>query len=278
VLWLPPARLRTAESNLTATPAAFRIGTNIVGSATIHTKGPYTTLIAATAAQTQLVCIVISDTVTSAARTDTLVDIAIGAAGSERVVLPNLLAGWRGSARLSPLVLTLPIRIPVGTRISARAQSIIASKGVGVAIWCYGGPNNPVWPVFTEAEAIGVTTASASMGTSVLPGTGAGVEGAWTNIGAVTTRDYDAIMPMVQGTMATVVMTASGEHWEVGWGGTVFGEYYGGSDTGENSTGLFPPSPLFVPVPAGTQLQIRGETSLASAPQAHDLAILGLLS
>jgi hypothetical protein len=276
MLWLPPARLRSAESNLAATPNALRLGTTVTAGAA-HTKGAYVTLIAATAAATQSVCIMFTETQVAAARTDTLLDIAIGPAGSERVILPNILAGWRASARWNPGMLILPLYIPGGTRISARAQSITASKAFGVGIWTYGGPDNPVWPTFTEADVYGVTTASASVGTSVLPGTGAGVEGAWTNIGGVTTRAYDAIMPMLQGTMATVIMTAAGEHWEVGYGGTALGEYYSGADTSENTIGLFPPLPIFASVPAGTQLQIRGETSLASAPQPHDLAILGLV-
>jgi hypothetical protein len=276
MLWLPPARLRSAESNLAATPSTARIGTTVVAGAA-HTKGAYATLIAATALRTQLVCIMISETQVAATRTDTLVDIAIGAAGSERVILPNILAGWRAGARWNPLILTLPLRISAGARISARAQSITASKSFGVGIWAYGGPNNPILPTFTEADAIGVTTASASVGTSVLPGTGAGTEGTWTNIGGPTTRAYDAIMPMIQGTMATVVMSAAAEHWEVGWGGTVLGEYYGGADTSENTIGLFPPLPIFASVPAGTQLQIRGESSLATGAQAKDLAILGLV-
>jgi len=275
MLWVPPVRLRTAESNLAATPALTRTGATVTGSATIHTKGPFTQLIAATAAATQLVYIMLSDTTVSAARSDTLVDIAIGPAGSERVILPNLLAGWAPPLRLSPRTLILPLYIPSGMRISARAQSITASKQVGVAIWCYGGPNNPIMPTFTEAEAIGVSTAS-SIGTSVLPGTGAGVEGAWTNIGPVTTRAFDAIIPMIQGGLANTVMTQAAEHWEVGVGGTVLGEFVGYSDAFEHVAGLWPPLPIFVPVSVGTQLQIRGETSAAAA-QAHDLAILGLV-
>jgi len=277
MLWLPPARLQTLEHNLTATPAPIRPGITVTGSATIHTKGAYATLVAATAARTQLVYIMLSDTSASAVRTDTLVDIAVGAAGSERVILPNLLAGWKAGSQWATQTLVLPLRIPAGTRISARVQSITASKGVGIAIWRYEGPNNPIWPTFTEADAIGITSTGASIGTSVTPGVGAGVEGAWTNIGGVTTRAYDAIVPMIQGGLASTVLTAAGEHWEVGMGGTVLGEYYSAANTSEWVAGLFPPLPIFASVATGTQLQIRGETSLASAPQAKDLAIYGLV-
>jgi hypothetical protein len=277
MLWLPPARLRSAESNLAATPQQTRPGSVVTASATAHTKGAYTTLIAATTARTQLVCIMLSDTSASAIRTDTLVDIAIGAVGAERIILPDLLAGWAAASQWGPRQVVLPLRISAATRISARAQSITVSKGVGVTIWCYQGPNNPILPTFTEADAIGITSAAASIGTSVTPGVGAGVEGAWTNIGGLTTRAYDAILPMIQGSLASTVQTGSGEHWEVGYGGTVLGEYYSGANTSEWTIGLFPPLPLFAPVPAGTQLQIRGETSLATAAQAKDLAIYGLV-
>jgi len=276
VLWLPPAWLRTIESNLQATPSNTRPGGTITGSATIHTKGAYTTLIAATATRAQLVYVVLSETSAGAVRTDTLVGIAIGAAGSERIILPDLLAGWKAGSQWAMQQLILPLRIPAGTRISARAQSVIASKQVGVGIWCWGGANNPVWPTFTEAEAIGITAAS-SIGTSVTPGVGAGVEGAWTNIGGVTTRDYDAIIPMIQGGLANTVLTSAGEHWEVGWGSTSLGEYYSAANASEWVGGLLPPLPIFQPVPVGTQLQIRGESSLATGAQAKDLAIYGLV-
>jgi len=276
MLWLPPARLRTIEHNLAATPSNLRPGTNVFSSATIHTKGAYTTLIAATGEDTHLAYILFSDTSVQATRTDALVDIAIGPAGSEKVILPNLLAGWKAGAQWGVGQLILPLRIPAGTRISARSQSIIASKAVGVAIWLYEGADNPIWPTFIEAEAIGVTAAS-SIGTSVTPGVGAGVEGAWTNIGGPTTRAYDAIFPMIHGGLANTILTGAGEQWEVGWGGITLGEYFATANTSEWVAGMFPPLPIFQPVPVGTQLQIRGETSLATGAQAKDLAIYGLV-
>jgi hypothetical protein len=55
-----------------------------------------------------------------------LVDIAIGAASSERVIIPNLIASSASDSASSsgnPYYYYFPIYIPAGTRISARSQT-----------------------------------------------------------------------------------------------------------------------------------------------------------
>ncbi|PSO28804.1 hypothetical protein C7G41_24200 [Bradyrhizobium sp. MOS002] len=71
-----------------------------------------------------------------------LFDIAIGGAGSEQVILPNYPIGrpklsTNGAAASitgSPSA-HFPIQIPAGTRIAARAQSILASQIMGVTLY-----------------------------------------------------------------------------------------------------------------------------------------------
>ncbi len=60
-------------------------------------------------------------------QTDTyLIDVAVGGAGSENVIIPNLSLKSAGAAGLSPEPNTGPfyIAVPAGTRIAARLQAV----------------------------------------------------------------------------------------------------------------------------------------------------------
>lgn len=136
MLFIPPQGIARVEDNVGAANA--ELGTSVTAAGSAHTKGSYTTLIASTgyAAFGIMVCVGNVGTAAST-NTRTLVDIAIGAASSEVVIIPNLLAGQAGasnSASSEPNVYFFPITIPAGVRISARSQSLAASDTVHVQV------------------------------------------------------------------------------------------------------------------------------------------------
>jgi hypothetical protein len=105
--------------------------TNIDAGAVANTKGSYAQLSAAVN-RTRAVILAIGDQddqIRNAA--EWLVDLAVGAAASEQVVLPNLrLACNSTSDMILPLVLgPFPVEIPEGSRLSARAQCSTATAG-----------------------------------------------------------------------------------------------------------------------------------------------------
>ena len=271
VLVLPTLAYRETLNNLLATPGA-NMGTSVTAHASIHTKGSWTQLIASTTYDAEWICVAFGPTNVAATQTDSLVDIGIGGSGAETVLIPNLLAGYVGQA-VSALGrhILLPIKIPKGSRISARAQSITTAKVVPVAVWVIGGARHPQFDPTSRCDAIGVTSSGNSRGTSVTAGN-TGTEGSWTSINSPTARSYSALGFLAQGTLTT--HTNLYFHFEVGFNSTAIAEYFVMANTNEQIGGPVPVFPIFHFIPSGTQLQIRGECS--GTAEAMSCALYGM--
>jgi hypothetical protein len=255
------------QSNLPATPSTTQWGTRLTASGTPHAKGSYSTLATATYDVFGF-WLGINGTTTSATRTDGMIDIAIGGAGSEQVILPEFLCGWRNVPSIGPQVVFIPIFIPRGTVIRGRMQALIASDTVDVMLFLNGGGSALPGPLFSGADAYG-TSAASSIGTSHTPGN-TGAESTAANIGSTLSKHYGAVMLQVQGSLATTTMTAIAYHWELQVGSTTVTEWYSCSNTTEAVQGPYPPAPFFASLPSGSQLQVRAEGSGTSI--AHDVA------
>ncbi len=150
-------------------------GTSVASHATTaHTKNAtYTTLVAATAYESFGIFVGITNTAVASTRTSVLVDIAVGAASSETVIIPNLIAGNQsasGTAQGSGSYYFFPIRIAAGVRISATAQSVIVADTVNVTVHLLQHQIPGMW-VGSRVTAYGADTATSS-GTSMSPGNG----------------------------------------------------------------------------------------------------------
>lgn len=162
-----PGFLDTVASTSTTSSA----GTTITASASTNTKGSWTTLIADTGARSLGIQIAIDNTAVSNTNSSSLLDIGIGAASSETVLIPDLAAGYALNENVSNTFVSyyFPIFIPAGVRLSARAQSVTASKAVTVRIHVFQRPSGLGW-VGSRVTAYGVTSAS-SRGTLCTHGT-----------------------------------------------------------------------------------------------------------
>ena len=97
------------------------IATTVTASATPFTKGNYAQLVASSAhAYTGLVASIF---VNAGTPYRFFVDIAVGGAGSEQVIIPNIQTSLNDN-----LTSFVPVRIPAGTRISARCQNSAAGN------------------------------------------------------------------------------------------------------------------------------------------------------
>lgn len=99
-------------------------GTTITCSSTAHTKGSYAQLTASTPVDYEGL-IVVPDENIHPPDTRWLVDLAIGGAGSEQVIVPNMVFRFISTDNYvlpmkSPII---PVCIPAGTRMAIRAQS-----------------------------------------------------------------------------------------------------------------------------------------------------------
>lgn len=90
--------------------------------ASANTKGSYTQLTASSGIGAKYALIVMGNQAQSArVAAGWLVDIAIGGAGSEQVIIPDIEVGVLANHGVYA-VLAIPVRIPAGSRIAARAQ------------------------------------------------------------------------------------------------------------------------------------------------------------
>src|SRR3990167_2068889 len=107
------------ENNITAgrPPAIGGLGTTITAGGSAHTlSAAFTDLVASTAFNATRLRIIITNSATSGAVTDALLNIYFGAASSE-VLQASLLAGWADaqSAGCGGKVYDFPLYIPSGT-------------------------------------------------------------------------------------------------------------------------------------------------------------------
>lgn len=255
---------------------SLRAQATATASGTPHTKGSWQEIIAATTSDVTFLWLTLTaSTFTAATDTSTLLDIGIGAAASEVVVVPNLAVGYQSavSATVTPLY-GIPVFIPVGSRVAIRAQSAVASKTVAAQVVLGQMPNGKRSPV--SIEAIGADTAS-SHGVTLGAPAGTNTKGAWTQIVAATSQPYEALIFGVQGGSDTTLISG-GALLDIGFGGSGAevalapdlplaansSEYY--------SYGVPPIIPCRIP--AGTRLAARYQT--AGATTGMDVILYGV--
>ncbi|WP_433329975.1 hypothetical protein [Spirillospora sp. CA-294931] len=168
---------------------AASTGAAVAAAATTNTKGAWVELIAATARDA--VGLLVNAGRGHTATADFLVDLAVGAAGAEQVLVPNLTAG-NGTNLLGPGAVFIPIAVPAGTRISARCQSTVASAISRLQVIAVYGTWSSSVP-HGVCTAYGANTAD-SGGVTVDPGAVANTKGAWSQIVASTSRPCRAVI------------------------------------------------------------------------------------
>jgi hypothetical protein len=253
------------QSNLAATPGSGMSGTLITGHASQHTKGSYSQLIASTTYDSHGFWLSVTDTVLSGSDTSLLLDIGIGASGSEVVLAPNLMAGFRPATGAGYLAF-LPLFIPRATRVAARLQGIIGGDTANVAVFLNGGSSHPRTQIYKGCDAYGIDI-SDSGGTAHTAGNTSS-ESTDANVGTTLSRDYRAVM---LGTgFSGAAANARAYHWELTDGTNTLCEWFDFINASEAIFGPFPFAPFEIPLASGTQLQIQGECS--GVADARDVA------
>ena len=256
-LMLPKQRALRREANYAFRPTELTWGTLLTSDSVAHTEpATETELIASTAFDTDWVIIRFSDNSNTNTNTDSLVNIKVGAAGSEVTIIENLFAGWVSGVN-NYRQYEFPIRIPAGSRISATHRSVRTSTTVACMIELFGGGDGLHW-VGTGVESVGAATAS-SGGTSVTPGTTS--EGTLTSIGT-NTYDWGYILPW-QSSNADTSLLASVMAFDIASGSTTgdlipgLEDFFMTSNTGE----FYCDTTLgrYCHIPAGTTLYLRAQ-------------------
>jgi hypothetical protein len=174
--WVDAVGIPPWPVNVDATPA----NVIVTADASVHTKGAWTQLIASTAAAADLLFIYCINSTTNVA-TEGLLDIGIGAAGAETVMVANAIGGQLSNALRNDQI--FPVSIPAGSRVAARLQNVIGSRSANMRIGLLSsGVKAPA-----ALDTIGADTA-ASRGTN-MPSANTYVE-----LTASTSQAYRAIV------------------------------------------------------------------------------------
>jgi hypothetical protein len=271
----PPGFLETVS--LPATTSAA--GTTVTASATTHTKGAWTQLIANTGARSLGIMVTLDNTAASNTATSLLVDIGIGASGSEQVLIPNLAAGYILPQATGTNLRTyyFPVFIPAGSRIAARSQGTIASDTVAVSLQLFQRPVGAGF-VGTRVTAYGVNLAT-SRGVDVTTG-GTSAYGTAGTISASTANSIRYMQVGMQGAgRATLTDLRVYADVRLGASTSIAGPLVGFADTGTESVTLNMGNALLqlqtFNLPAGQDLRIAAMHNSATAA-AYDFIVYGV--
>lgn len=257
-----------------STGAAY-YGFTVTSSATANTKGAYTQLVASTNFDASGLILVIDPQFED---THYLIDVAVGAAGSESVILSNYYSA--GSLAVTTVPLLLPLSIPAGTRISARSQDNFGSSASFVSGMVLGSGffADSAW---SSIDTYGAATGT-STGTSVNAGATANTKGAWTQLVASTTRAHKGLMVAVGRTNASTAAAADyGCSIDVGVGASgseqvIIPDLVHAVTTAKKNAGHNVTFPIPCDLPAGSRLAARMQSSTTNTTdRVLDVAVYG---
>ncbi len=248
-------------------------GQQITSGGTANTKGSWTEMIASTSFDYEKLVLNLSSF-----SGEHLIDIGIGAAASETVIIPNILFAVLGvvTGRISDYI-EIPISIPAGTRISVRSQADGVSKIFRIsAIGFSGSFLNPVG--ISKIVAYGPDTAT-SGAVTIDPGATANTKGSYVEITSSTNEDLKGFY-LALGDNRVLQSSDSGYLIDVAIGAASFEQIiladYSVMFQGNIKEG-HPFSPFFpIQIPLGTRVSVRMQAqSNASPSRLKDVAIYG---
>lgn len=218
-----------------STSTTSSAGTTITASATPHTKGGWSQLIADTGARSLGILIALENTAVANTNTSSLLDIGIGGSGSETVLIPDLASGYILNENVSNTFASyyFPIFIPANSRLTARCQALIASDTVNARIHLFQRPTGGSGWVGTRVTAYGVD-ATNSRGTVVSAGNN--TYGTAGTLSASTTNPIRMMQIGMQGGGRTALTDQRIlADVRIGASTSIAGPLMGSSDTGTES-------------------------------------------
>jgi len=250
-------------------------GSLVTTGSTANTKGAWVTLASGLAEPVHWVNLwSYQATALSGADTARLIDLAIGAPGSETIVAPDLIWGFRG--RRGTL---LPLYVPAGATLRARAAGAQAGDGKALALDLYAGEPDAGLSAPGRITAYGVVPAS-SGGTQVTSSASLGVKGPYAQLTAATTAPIHALMVLVQGASSSIPFTDLTLDIAVGPSGQETDILHDLRFELDSDRELVTPlasefQPLSMSIPAGTRLAARAARQTGSGAAAVEVAVYG---
>jgi hypothetical protein len=241
----------------------------VTANATADTKGSWSEFIASTTNTTYWLSL---QSLSNSNDQSFLVDIGVGAASSEVVVIENIPIWCNGNKAESILI---PLTIASGSRIAARCQCSTGSEVIELALHLH---DDDSYGTSASNITIGADTAN-SAGTSVDPGGTINTKGSWVELTSSSSADIDwmCIKPSIY------LNNNIGDNYhyliDIGVGGAgsevvVVSNLYYNHDLGE--TGFNSNIMLKHTIASGSRIAVRCQASAADAADRDiSMAIIG---
>jgi hypothetical protein len=254
---------------------ASSIGTGVAAPGTANTKGAYVVLTAATTHYATAVTLSMAmPTVVG----EMLLDLAIGPLGQEQDIISNVNIS-RGTVPIGWQLTRVPVAVPAGSRLTARAQSSVAGQGLQLTTLLHY-PGNEALPPLARAEAIGVSTAT-SRGTAIDGGAAVNTTPAtFTQLVASAARTY-RLFYIINSNQGIATRLAANFLADIAIGAAgaeqvLVPKYQLSSNANEQ---VYPPvlGPFYIPIPVGSRVSARTQcSSSAAADRQFDVSLLGV--
>lgn len=261
------SRLGGQATETDGTSTGSSAGTTVTCSASANTKGSWVQLVAATSQASGWVIPVINR---GNAATRYLVDIGIGSAGNEVVLIPNLPYQSNSSSSPNGSAFPFPLWLPAGVRVAARAQcGLSSSRTVVASLLGVAGPDLDGISGM-QVEAAGPTTADSGLVT-IDPGGSANTKSAYAELIASTAFRYRWVNLAFCGDAQS--RNTAGINWlvDIAIGGSgseidvVSNFHVATAETNDLPSPICVPLPLTVP--AGSRLSARVQCSVTTASE-----------
>ncbi|MDZ5457003.1 hypothetical protein [Azohydromonas lata] len=236
--------------------------TTMIAPGSLNTKGAWTQIVASTAFDAAALLLTLSVGTTNGS---VLVDIGIGAAGTETVLLGNLQAR-RISSGNNVVQLLLPLQIPAGSRIALRYQQTAANVVLGACASVVAATWNS--PATAGRTATHGAVPASSSGTVVDPGASANTKGAWVELTPATDSDASWLLLSVMPT-GTAINANTAFYVDVAVGASGAEQiivpdvpvYVAATVESSMARVLLP-----ISIPAGSRLAVRMQCSATTTP------------
>ena len=248
-----------------------RVSITVTANLLANTKGSWAELVPSSSGNTSFIFIAANSVAISGTNTATLLDIGTGASGSETTIIGDVAVGAAGSTgQGNSMAFGTPFKIPSGTRISARIQSVVAGgKTASISAYLMDLGNYDTAP--TSVDVIGADTAN-SKGISF-----SGASGSWTEAVASTSRSYRAVCCVLSSHNSDIASITL--NWDVGIGASGSEVAFGGGRASVSASEVIsnatPYNYLFGrKIPAGSRLAVRH--NIAANPDRYGFTLIGI--
>ena len=241
-------------------------GSSMTSGASVNTPGAWVQVLAnnAVSASETIACVnirCIGNNQGTGVDASALMDVGIGAAGSEVVIAPDIAVGGGVNSGGAGCNFALPIKIPGATRVAFRFRCAQASRIYIIQQVVFSGQiadSKFADQLPTSVDTLGTSTAT-SAGTAM-----SGASGTWVEITPSTTKDYQALALIPSGPQDTTGGTQAIVHMDLGIGAAGSEQVIAHAGCTVNANGVIFPLDtndthgLFGGlIPAGTRIAVR---------------------